>query len=48
MSSKANEENTTSAKPAVASPQKEKHKRTALYTENLPTFFVGPGNNAEL
>lgn len=24
------------------------HKRTALYTENLPTFYVGVGNNAEL
>ena len=46
MSTKPNEEN-ASAKPA-APPQKEKHKRTALYTENLPTFYVGAGNNAEL
>ena len=27
---------------------KEKKKRTALYTENLPTFYVGQGNNSEL
>jgi hypothetical protein len=26
----------------------EAKKRTALYTENLPTFYVGAGNNAEL
>lgn len=27
---------------------KSARQRTALYTENLPTFYVGPGNNAEL
>ena len=43
MTSKQNEEGAV-AKP----PQKEKHKRPALYTENLPTFYVGAGNNAEL
>ena len=27
---------------------KEKKKRAALYSENLPTFYVGQGNNSEL
>ena len=43
MSNKQNEE--TAKAPTQT---KEKHKRTALYTENLPTFYVGSGNNAEL
>ena len=25
-----------------------KKKRPGLYSENLPTFYVGAGNNAEL
>jgi hypothetical protein len=36
--------------PSLAEPNsiKEKKKRTALYSENLPTFYVGQGNNSEL
>lgn len=51
-SSKAtsNETNTAQQKSspmAVNEPKKDK-KRTALYSENLPTFYVGAGNNSEL
>lgn len=36
--------------PSLAEPNsiKEKKKRAALYSENLPTFYVGQGNNSEL
>lgn len=27
---------------------KEKKKRTALYSENVPTFYCGIGNNSDL
>lgn len=32
----------------VAKKDKPVRQRTALYSENLPTFYVGAGNNSEL
>ena len=38
-----------SSPPAPASgDKKEKKQRAALYSENVPTFYCGSGNNSEL
>ena len=38
----------TSIKEATVKKEKPARLRTALYAENLPTFYVGQGNNSEL
>lgn len=44
--SSAKENQTTNV--VAAKKDKPVRQRTALYSENLPTFYVGAGNNSEL
>ena len=44
--SSAKENQTTNV--AAAKKEKPVRQRTALYSENLPTFYVGTGNNSKL
>lgn len=46
--SSAKENQTTNVAPAAPKKDKPVRQRTALYSENLPTFYVGAGNNSEL
>ena len=49
-SATAGKENASSSSATLASAKKDKpvRQRTALYSEYLPTFYVGAGNNSEL
>ena len=46
--SSAKENQTSNVVAAAAKKEKPVRQRTALYSENLPTFYVGAGNNSEL
>jgi hypothetical protein len=46
--SKPSSLNALKEKESIKEKDKEKSKRTSLYPENLPTFYVGPGNNSDL
>ena len=47
LTSNPNDEEKNDKKTLGDGIKKEK-KRAALYSENLPTFYVGAGNNSEL
>jgi hypothetical protein len=48
MSTNNNKQTEPEAVKTVSKDAKTHKQRAALYTENLPTFYVGTGNNAEL